>query len=143
MQTQVDHREALSLFPANRRFLFSSPRTCFVQKSVCRNMLQPSTYCILTRKRKKQRTQILIIFSDMQDCKCVVASSAVSTCVCLFCLFVCMIQSALVDLVAIPECERKKTLGSALKSMIKLPESVITTVDIRVTMQSFKPELSY
>ena len=74
----------------------------------------------------------------MQDCKCVVGSSVVSTCVCLFvclfCLFVCMIQSALVDLVAILEYERKKTLGSALKSMIKLPESVITTVDIRVTM---------
>ena len=141
MQTQVDHREALSLFPANRRFLFSSPRTCFVQKSVCRNMLQPSTYCILTRKRKKQRTQILIFFSDMQDCVLLCLVSSVRVFVC--CLFVCMIQSTLVDLVAIPECERKKTLGSALKSMIKLPESVITTVDIRVTMQSFKPELSY
>ena len=59
----------------------------------------------------------------MQDCKCVVGSNVVSTCVCLFvclfCLFVCMIQSALVDLVAILEYERKKTLGSALKSMIK------------------------
>lgn len=142
MQTQVDHREALSLFPANRRFLFSSPRTCFVQKSVCRNMLQPSTYCILTRKQKKQRTQILIFFLTCRIvCCCVLCHQYVCLFVC--CLFVCMIQSALVDLVAIPECERKKTLGSALKSMIKLPESVITTVDIRVTMQSFKPELSY
>ena len=56
---------------------------------------------------------------------------------------VCMIKTAVVDLVSVPKCG-KQTVKCTFRIMPQtLPQLVITTLDIRVTMWSFKPELSY